>query len=360
MPTLTAFNHASPDTPYRVLIVDDNENHLKLEKDILASPRFEVHEATRGEQALELLQRHDFDVVLLDKNMPGMSGDEVCQRIRRHAELSLLPVLMVTGSNSREDFLASMQAGASDFIRKPYNPLELIARTENFARQKRQTDQLDSAESLLFTLARMVESRDAETGDHCSRLAHSATVFGEALGLDAGQIHALQRGAILHDLGKLGIPDSILLKKGPLDEEEWALMRQHTVIGERLLGSLKSMAPVLPIVRHHHERWDGGGYPDGLAGEAIPLLARVFQLVDIYDALAFERPYKSALPLETIIGILEQERDQGWRDPELTNAFLQILHERPGDLELPAQQEKNLSDHLFEQIASTGVLQWAR
>ncbi len=360
MDTISALDLNTQDNPYRVLIVDDNDSHRRLEKDILASPRFEVHEASHGEQALAMLAEQQFDVVLLDKNMPGMNGDEVCRQIRHKLKLTLLPILVVTGSNSREDLLTSMQAGASDFIRKPYNPLELIARTENFAQQKRQTDHLDSAESLLFTLARMVEARDADTGDHCSRLAHSATVLGNELGLSREDIHALQRGAILHDLGKLGIPDSILLKKGPLNEDEWALMRQHTVIGEQLLSSLKTMTRVIPIVRHHHERWDGGGYPDGLAGKDIPLLARVFQLVDIYDALAYQRPYKSALPLDTIIRIFEEERDMGWRDPELTDIFLRILRERPESLDLPAEKEKDLSDHLFEKIASTGVLQWGK
>lgn len=344
------------EAPYRILIVDDEDAHRRLEKDILDSPEFEVSEAENGEQALELLLQDSFDVVLLDKRMPGIDGDEVCRRIRQDLNQTLLPVLMVTASNGREELLASMKAGASDFIRKPYNPLELLARTRNFAHSKRITDQLDSTESLLYTLARMVEARDEGTGDHCSRLSHRATLFGQTLHLSAEQIIALQKGGVLHDIGKLGIPDSILLKQAPLDEDEWQLMRQHTVIGAELLGGLRTMQDVLPIVRNHHERWDGGGYPDGLAGESIPYITRVFQLVDIHDALAFQRPYKPALSHEQIIRIFEEELEKGWRDPVLTNHFLDILRHDPAFLQQPMGQTRDDSEELFARIAATGVL----
>jgi len=344
--------------PYRVLIVDDESMHRALEKEVLGDEQFTITEASNGEEALARLHEQEFDVVLADKRMPGMDGDMLCRRIRGNPGLALLPVLMVTGSNSREDLLKSLDCGANDFIRKPYNPLELVARTRNFAAHKRITDQLENAETLLFALARMVEARDEHTGNHCSRLAHTSVVLGKALGLEGDELTALRRGGVLHDIGKLGIPDSILLKNGPLDDEEWAVMRSHTVIGAELLGGMKSMQLTLPIVRSHHERWDGGGYPDGLKGEDIPLLARIFQVADIYDALAHERPYKAATSHDRIAEILEEEVRRGWRDPEITALFLEILRQRPGDLKMPPQTERDMGTEIFENILRTGALTW--
>ena len=350
----------SADTPYRVLIVDDEESHRKLEQAILLSSEFEVTVASNGDEALAKVRQQEFDVVLLDKRMPGLSGDEVCRCIRQELGYLLLPIIIVTGNTAQDELETSLLAGANDFIRKPYAPMELVARVRSAANHKRITDQLDSAESMLFALARMVEAKDEDTGDHCSRLEHIAVVFGKELGLSAQELLALRRGGVLHDIGKLGIPDSILLKKGSLTDAEWQIMRQHNAIGGRLCSGLKSMKLTLPIIMHHHERWDGGGYPDGLKGEDIPLLARVFQIVDIYDALANDRPYKKAFPKEKIIAIFEEERDKGWRDPELVSVFLSLLRERPEDLILPTEAEKDMGAEIFEDIISTGALAWQR
>lgn len=345
-------------TVYRILLVDDEDAHRRLERDILSGVQYELTDAHCGEVALQLLREQPFDVVLLDSNMPGMNGDEVCRRIRNELGLDLLPVIMVTGNTSRDDFLKSMQAGANDFIRKPYNPVELTARTDNFAHQKELMDKLESAETLVFTLARMVEARDGDTGDHCSRLSHMGMVFGKLLGLNRREIEALRLGGVLHDLGKLGIPDSILLKPEKLTDDEWTVMRQHTVIGDQLISSLKSLQDVRPIVRHHHERWDGSGYPDGLVGDEIPLVARVFQLIDIYDALAYSRPYKEAFPIEKIIRIIKEETLRGWRDPELSAAFIELIEGDRTQLEMPKNIEEDMSEKLLKQIESTGVLEW--
>jgi len=340
----------------QLLIVDDDPMQLFMEREILEDEGYCVQQARSGEVALNLLQEQRFDAVLLDQKMPGLSGDDVCRIIRQQEQLSLLPIIIVTGSDDNHALSNSLKIGATDFIRKPYSAIELVARVNAAVTQKRKTDELDNAESLLFALARMVEAKDEQTGNHCSRLANSSVVFGKALGLGALDLDALRRGGVLHDIGKLAVPDEILLKNGPLNETEWEVMQQHTVVGAQLCQGLKSMERVIPIIRSHHERWDGGGYPDGLRGEQIPLLARVFQLVDIYDALTHERPYKEAWSAERVIAMLEEEKDKGWRDPQLTDVFLNILRTKPASLEVPSEAKKDASEKIFEQIQRSGIL----
>lgn len=340
----------------RVLIVDDEASHLHLEREILEFESYSVHQAQSGEEALAILACQEFDVVLLDQNMSGMKGDEVCRAIRKDTRHALLPVIIVTGTQDNEALTNSLKIGANDFIRKPYRPVELVARVNAAVRQKRKTDELDNAESLLFALARMVEAKDAETGDHCTRLAHSAVVFGKALGLDDIDLEALRRGGVLHDIGKLAVPDKILLKNGPLDDAEWKIMQQHTVAGAQLCQGLRSMDRVIPIIRSHHERWEGGGYPDNLQGENIPMLARVFQLVDIYDALTHARPYKPAWPKKRVISMLSEERQKGWRDPYLTEVFLDILRLEAESLSVPLNAEKDQSEKIFNNIKQSGII----
>ncbi len=313
------------EAPYKILIVDDDDKQRLLHTNILCQPDFITFEAADGEQAISILKQNKFDLVLMDKCMPGIDGDETCRRIRNDLNLKLLPVIMVTGSVGKEHAIKSINAGANDFIVKPFSVDELTSRVKSFAENKRLTDSLDSAENLLFTIAKFVEARDKNTHNHCERVTHLVTVFGKKLNLNKMQITALRRGGIIHDIGKIAVPDSVLLNEGEFTEDDWNQIRQHPVIGEQLLSELKSMESVLPIVRSHHERWDGTGYPDALKGEEIPYLARVFQFADIYDALAHKRSYKKAFPLQKIIKIFEQETAKGWRDPQLSKVFISML-----------------------------------
>jgi len=344
--------------PFRVLIVDDDAAHRGLVSEILSPPLFSVSAAMSGPVALELLSQKEFDVVLVDKVMPEMSGDELCQAIRLRYNRHILPVIVVTGSHGYADLSISLAGGANDFIRKPYDPNELIARVRSAATTKRLTDQMESAETLLFGLARMVEAKDECTGDHCSRLAHYAEIFGAALGLGERDLAALKSGAILHDIGKLAIPDRVLLKPGPLSEQEWVLMKQHTVIGAMLCGELKSLRGAVPIIRHHHERWDGSGYPDGLAGSEIPLLAQVFQLLDVFDALTTARPYKDAWSVERARDILEEEMNKGFYNPALTREFLNLLRSDTPAM-MTFDSRKNATDggrRIYEALLAKGCV----
>ncbi len=312
-----------------MLVVDDMATERAMVKAIFKGPDYEVIEAKNGEEALEILRTSDIDTVLLDVMMPGMDGFELCRHIRLDTALKLLPVIMLTSLDSAADIRSGMEAGASEFISKPVNRIEIEARVSGAITLKRVTDQLVDAETILFTIARVVEYRDYSTGAHCGRLSQMADVFGRSLGLREVDIESLKRGAVMHDIGKVGISDSILAKNGPLTDKEWLIMQTHTIIGAKLLDRLKKMAPVIEIIRHHHERYDGTGYPDGLSGEDIPFLARVFQIMDIYDALSSKRPYKEAYAREIVIEKMKSETDDGKWDPKLMKAFLSILINKP-------------------------------
>jgi len=319
----------------RVLIVDDDFSNRELVKAMLPPDRFATDEVVCGEDAITMVSSNSYDVVLLDKVLPGIGGDDVCRHIREKLGNHLLPLIVVTGSGGNEELKRSFSAGANDYITKPFNRHELVSRVDAAASRKRLTDQLDSAESMLFALARMVEAKDQCTGDHCSHLSHISTTLGKELGLPASDIKALDQGGVLHDIGKLGIPDSILLKNTSLDDAEWKLMQNHPLIGAELCRGLKSVQGAIPIIKFHHEKWDGTGYPFGIGGTEIPLIVRIFQIADIYDALANERPYKKAMSTGEIIGVFQQEISNGWRDPELGNYFLEILRKRPEILANP-------------------------
>jgi putative two-component system response regulator len=299
-----------------VLVVDDIESNLRLLQAYLKEVECDVVFSSSGERAIELLLHGAPDLVLLDVNMPGLDGFEVCRHIKEEAATRLVPVVMITALDRSEDRVRALEAGADDFMTKPVDRVELVARVRSALKLKALYDTLESAEHVIFSLASAVEAKDSYTEAHTERVARAARQLGEWLGLRDDDLDALFRGGMVHDIGKIGIPDAILLKPGPLNAAETRIMREHPVIGERIVRPLKSGAPLLPIIRHHHERFDGRGYPDGLRGQDIPLLARIVAVCDAHDALISDRPYRKGLALAEAKQILRDGGGTEW-DPEL-------------------------------------------
>jgi len=305
-----------------VLIVDDIAGNARLVESLLAPDGHAVRTAGDGAEALRLVHAEPPDLILMDVMMPHVDGFEACQAIKRDPQTRLIPVVLVTALDDTASRIRGIEAGADDFVQKPFNGPELRARVRSLLRIKRYTDDLDSAVSVIVSLALTIEARDRTTDGHCQRLSQYASALGRKLGLHEDDVGALARGGFLHDVGKVGIPDAVLLKRGALTPEEFELMKQHTVIGDRLCGTLRSLRRVRPIVRHHHERLDGSGYPDGLRGDAIPLIAQITGIVDVFDALTTERPYKMALPAAWAAEELRREVGFGWRRADLVDTFL--------------------------------------
>lgn len=332
-----------------ILIVDGSELNRRLLKGILKASNYRILEAARPSHAFAILETEKIDLAIPDLVMPEMSGIEFCAMLKAERRTQLLPILMTTSVQGVETEVAGLESGADEFLIRPLMPTLVRVRVRTLLRNKALIDSLEEAEAILFALAQAVEHRDRYTGMHCERLAAYGMALARTIGLPKADLQALFRGGYLHDIGKISVPDRILFKRGLLTDQEWEVMRQHTVRGEEICKGMKSLAPVLPIIRSHHERWDGTGYPDGLRGEEIPLLARIIQVADIYDALTTARPYKPAMPHEQAIAIMLEEAQRGWRDPELVPLFAEIS--RPADgLNAVAWQEAETMQQSLENM----------
>ena len=314
--------------PGKILIVDDESSARAALETLLRREGYDVRDAADGRSALAACSEFKPDLILLDILMPGIDGFEVCRRIKETPETRLTPVVLITGLSDTEDRIRGITAGADDFLSKPIDINELLARTRSLLRLKQYTDELENAEVVLFSLALSIEARDPYTRGHCERLAEMSVMLGKKLALPEDHITALRRAGIVHDIGKVVVPDAILLKPGPLTPGEIAVMRKHPVVGERICAPLKSLHFVLPIIRHHHEKRDGSGYPDGLSGEEIPLAARILQLADVYDALTTDRPYRTAVPSEVALAMMDEESRLGWWDHEFFAEFREMIRVR--------------------------------
>jgi putative two-component system response regulator len=289
-----------------------------------------TRERTRFIALIELIRP---DVVVVGVGSSVLDGFELCRELKARPATRHVPIVAFGAAVSPEVAGGSFAAGCDGFVSWAAHVEELGSRLRALGAQRRITVQLLEAESVIEGIAHIVEARDPSTGDHCDRLARRAGRFGRWLGLGPGECLALERAGVLHDLGKIAIPDAVLFKPGPLDEAEWELMRRHPVVGAELLEGMSSMHLIVPIVRHHHERWDGAGYPDRLAGTAIPSLARIFQVVDAFDALTSVRPYKGAMSVAEALSVLEQEAMTGKWDQRVMASFACFLVEDGTDID---------------------------
>jgi putative two-component system response regulator len=310
----------------RVLVVDDEPLNTRLFERMLSSIKYQVVKASGGEEALQIVHKTDLDLILLDVMMPGMDGFTVCRRLKSDESTRLIPVIMVTALSDTQDKLRGIEAGADDFITKPPNMAELLARCKSLVQMKTLNDNLTSIEAVLISMANAIEARDQYTEGHVQRVAHLAVEIGKRMKLPESGIKDLKLGGILHDIGKIKVPDAILNKPGPLTDEEREIMKTHADAGYQIcLPMKKALGGSLDVIRGHHEMLDGSGYPDGLRGEEVPVTARIMAVVDIYDALATDRPYRRGMNLKECFGIIGKMRDQGKLDSDIVDELTAMI-----------------------------------
>ena len=325
-----------------ILIAEDDVANRALLVRHLERGGYRAIAVADGRDALRAAMDEAPALVLLDLGLQGLGGLDVCRRLRADPRTVALPIILVTGQVTSSDVVAGLDVGADDFVRKPYDQAELMARVRSVLRLAHATAEVAGAHGVIAALANAVEAKYATTEQHCQRLAGLAHELGMKAGLEPAALKGLVFGALLHDIGKIGISDAILTKPAPLTPEEWRAMRLHPIIGERICEPLATASQFAPIVRHHHERWDGGGYPDGLRAEAIPVGARIVGLVDAYDAIIHDRPYRPARDIHSAMAEIRREAG-GQFDPELVRLFLPLL-------EREARQEREAGPGAFEAL----------
>jgi putative two-component system response regulator len=329
-------------SPPLVLAVDDEAVNLELLAAYLGGTGCAFSGVSDGTQALAAIAVNRPDLVLLDVVMPGLDGFEVCRRIKLDRANRLLPVVLVTSLNSVADRIRALEVGADDFLTKPIDRNELMARVITLIRTKDVYDHLDGAEHVMAAFAKVVEAKDGGTEAHVERVARGARALGLAAGLSGAVLDSLYFGGIVHDIGKIGVPDAVLLKPGPLEPAETELMRRHVSIGVNIARELRSAADVVPIIRHHHERFDGRGYPDGLHGRDIPKPAMIVSICDAYDAMTSDRPYRAAMASSYAISELRRGAGTQW-DPDLVGLFLERVVQQSGDVDVSAESTSRLA-----------------
>jgi putative two-component system response regulator len=313
----------------RLLVVDDDDQIRRLLTQLLKPHGYTVETVSSAEEALEKLMETPPDLVLLDVQLPGRSGHDVLEAIRHDSRTRLLPVVMLTGAATSEEKLKAIRAGVTDFMPKPFSAEELQVRVRSLMQLKSFADSLEDAERVIVALAKVVDARDPYTAGHSERVSLYAGKLGERIGLKGPELAAVQRGGLFHDIGKIAIRDNVLLKPGKLTPEEFEEIKGHPVHGREILQHMRTLTYALPVVYHHHERFDGSGYPVGLTGEAIPLTARVTTIADIFDALTTERIYRGAISREDSLKIMRDEVRKGWWDGQLLDEFRAVLEEIP-------------------------------
>jgi putative two-component system response regulator len=306
----------------KILIAEDELFFRCMLEGALRDLKYEVVSVSNGQAAWEILERPDAPkIAILDWQMPGLNGLELCRRIRASMSPEPTYIIMLTSREGRENVLTALRAGADDYIVKPFDREELQVRLQVGAR----VVGLQTSLTVVFSFARAVEAKSPYTRGHSERVTNYALQLAKKAGVPEGELEMLRRGGMLHDIGKIAVPDAILDKAGPLTDEEYALMKQHPVEGARMLERLQALHEVIPLVRWHHERPNGRGYPDGLSGEEIPYLVRILSVADVFDALHSERPYRPAMPVPACLQILNKSALAGDLDPDLARCFTEII-----------------------------------
>lgn len=314
--------------PPLILIVDDLPANIEILEGLLSKEGFKVLTALNAKDALRMIEKTQVDMAILDVMMPGMNGYELCKRLKEMAGRKFLPVILVTALDELKDKIAGLEAGADDFFSKPFYTIELITKIRSLLRLRRLQDELDHSEDIILTLAVAIEANDPYTKGHSERVSRISVELARFIRLSEKEVLTVKKAGLLHDIGKIGIRYDTLHKKGPLEKKEFDVIKKHPEIGEEICRPLGSLKQILPTIRHHHERWDGEGFPDGLKGEEIPLMARILFIADSFDAMISERPYRMAASIEEVVRRMEIEMYSGQWDPSLLERFIEMMRRK--------------------------------
>ena len=290
----------------------------------LARERLRATHVETADEAARLIDDEPGGVLLVDIDEAHGDAVELCRSVKRNSATRLMPIVLLSDDRQRDHRLAGIETGAEAVLAKPFDSEELLVRVRAFSRVSQYASDLDSAAAIIMTVTAMIEARESSPG-HCYRMANYATALGRALQLSDGDLKALYRGAFLHDIGMLSIPDRILRKDGRLEPEEYDVIKSHTVIGDALCANLRTLHSVRPIVRHHHERLDGSGYPDGLRGDDVPVLAQIVSTVDLFEAITMGREYVAPRSANDALAVLWHETSLGWRRPDVVQPFITLV-----------------------------------
>jgi putative two-component system response regulator len=307
--------------PAKILIADDDPSVRRVLRRVLEAAGYGVVEAASGSEVLTLGQDERPDLFILDVNIPELDGVEICRAIKNDPLTHLTPVIHITGVTARQERLRALEAGSDEFVAKPFDAEELLIRVRSLLRTKRLTDHLVSDEAVLVALSRTVEARDYFTERHLHRVADHAVELARRTGMTEREVESVRLGGLLHDIGKIAVPDRVLHKTAPLDRNEFGIVRRHPTVGAEIVRPLRPFDSLEPAVLHHHEHFDGSGYPYGLKGDRIPLAARIVAVADAFDAMTTDRPYHAARPHAEALQRLEDGRSRQW-DPAVVDAFI--------------------------------------
>jgi putative two-component system response regulator len=308
----------------RILVVDDLAENREILTALLAPEGHEIETAKDGLEAVERATAHPPDLILMDVTMPRLTGFEACRRLKSDPRTELVPIVLVTGLLAREDRIQGIAAGCDDFLTKPVDSEQLLARTRTLLRTKALVDELEQAENVLVSLATALDAKDNYTSGHSQRVGTYAEALGGAVGLAGKERRNLRRAGLLHDIGKIGIDLTYLIKPGTLTTEEYQEVKRHPVIGYEICLPLRTMAPLLPLIRGHHERLDGRGYPDALKAEQIPVALRCLSVADVYDALTSDRSYRKAMTAEDALALMRNEARVGMWDLRIVDTMAEV------------------------------------